>query len=206
MEIVPEYGLTTVQWFVEQVSNKQKADKRKTAYKWFNELYFKVGSWNSSFIAFLQRYPGFDESKSKSPEEYKMFLKELNKYRDSLSEGHCQVKNELCRKLEILADQFKEDFKWLLEEDPKKYREFSFLLDDTYKDERNIIHNARSTCNRIYEYGLEENWHVQHYDLVVTFIRNYIYSSYLIQDNLLKYADSVGVKLLSIDEIDEILT
>lgn len=202
MSIVPESDLQLVLSKLIDATTRN-ATARKTAVRWFNRLYFDVRRWNEKFMAFLRTYPGFHKSNNSS--EYKIFITNLEVYRDSLQERYGTVKNDLCTSLKILSARYPRDFKWLYDEDENLYHEIRRLTDDSYATEMSVISIAYSVCDFIYRINSDEHWHIQHHDEVVTRIREYENASKKAVADLQQMTESVGIHLLDIGEYEAIL-
>lgn len=151
--------------------------KRYTAVRWFNRLYYDVRRWNLAFIRFMRARERGEATSAA----------ELDEYLRSLENPYGDVKNELCRNLEILTARFHKDFRWLRDEDPQGYDDLEQLLRSTYASEMKIIQSAHEVAAGYL--SLDE------YERVAAMGLGDLASS----------AKDAGIALLSVDEYEEAL-
>src|SRR4051794_36010178 len=107
MTRVPEGDLKRILHDVASAMGRDD-EARKTAARWFNRLYYDVRKWNEGFILFLRTYPGFSGSGTRA--DFEAFLRQLDKYRESLEERYGTVKGDLCTSLKVLSARYPKDF------------------------------------------------------------------------------------------------
>jgi hypothetical protein len=178
MERVPEEMLREVLARIVTVTSGGDAKShRQTAVRWFNRLCYDVRKWNEGFICFMNSYqrggPG-------AKEKYKEYV-------TSLENPYGEVKNELCRNLEILNARFHKDFAWLRDKDQSAYSELENILAASYRSEYKIIYCAHQVTTG----------HMQ--------LDEYERQSSRMVNDLHEFARKAGVMLLDISEYEEIL-
>lgn len=128
---------------LEQVAQRTSPNTqtRQISVRWLNRLYYELASWNKGFIDFLDTYPGINNNELE--EAYQHFQSELRKHLQMLDEAYHTYyyreaffydgstefpQNEVCIRLEFLAERIPIDFAWMREQDPEAFRDFVELV------------------------------------------------------------------------------
>lgn len=178
-------------------------ERRRTAVRWFNRLYYQVRGWNEGFIRFLRRYPGFDDSQD--PKAYQDFLNELGDYRAGLDDRYSSVKHDLCGDLKVLSARYTKDFDWLYDEEEPLFWEIRGHIDQSYATEGMVVSMAGAITDLIWQFSDDPSEHIANHSAIVQAIEQYEDESRAAVAGLETAASSVGIALLSIDEYEAAL-
>ena len=186
------------------VATQHNETRRKTAFRWFNRLYYDVRSWNDGFIHFLRTYPGFTEPANENA--YRFFLSEAREYAEGLDSRFSSVKHDLCGNLKQLSARFSKDFDWLYNEDENLFYDIRRQIDNSYAVEDGIISLASGVMEFIWRIGDDAASHLNSFPQVVDSIEQYVRESRESVASLHEAASAVGIGLLSVDEYEAALS
>jgi hypothetical protein len=191
-------------------------ERRLLATKWLRGLVDAVHEWNLEFIAVLEKYPGFKESRD--PAEYAKFFDDLLAYREQLLTRGGGIKERLCHRLIHLNQRLDKDFSWLKESDSAAFWKLKASSDEAYQNELGVIGLAihliaelvdptsppasfTDLSPTIHRPGFLDD-QIEHSNTVKQIIERYASSSRKIIDQIRTYSISVDASLLPIEDYE----
>jgi hypothetical protein len=207
----------------EQVARKTSPNTqvRQIAVRWLNRLYYELAKWNKEFINFLDTYPGTRINAVQ--EDYECFQKDFSEHLEMLDEEYYRYRhrryfyggsnkfpqNEVCIRLEFLAERIPIDFSWMRDQDPETYEEFIELV-GLARSSRfmfvNLTSHLHSDLWRLKNKVSPWNSETQPSKAeIIELFEEYKKQSVEQLDCIRTSAWQVGIKLLSITEYEEAL-
>src|SRR6185436_17641139 len=192
------------------------SERRRTAVRWLNRLYYDLGSWQKDFLSLLRSYPGFRAAQTEK--DFQKFRKQLERFGEQLERfrGLGRNPSEICARIDFLAARFPRDFEWLRKSDEDGYWQlagaiqaaqgfpgsFRSLSKDLYHRVDKIADNVlgsyrevKGKYNRVAPSPEKARAAIKKYERASTAALNGIRDA----------AQKVGVSLLSVEEYEDAL-
>jgi len=193
-------------------------ERRVTAVRWFNRLYYDLGSWQKKFLALLNTYPDLRGTAAESDyrafqEALERFGEEVKGFRRGFGRGGS---SEFCARLEFLSARIPVDFRWLAETDRQAY----FELEESLGAARSFPGSFESAARAAYEEfarivgqvlgeyerdGEEYKRKAPPVAKVREIISRYTAESQVALDGIAASARRIGISLLTVEQYEDAL-